>query len=199
MKKINRGYTLLHDAVYHNKIEIVRLLLTRRLNGQLATDINSRNEELTPLCSAIMNKNIEIIKLLLESGANPNTKHHYGRGLIHLTSDQQIIELLLRYGLNINDVDIMGVTALYSAVMKQGFNFIQYLLEHKADPNIATSNDDTPLKYAIRYRFYGLVQILLDHGAWFDDIQTDDPKVLDLFEYYRVDIKEPVCVVETTV
>ena len=71
------GYTALHLAVYLNHFEIVQMLLKRGANPNLYLD--SRLEDRlsisrTPLTEAAINKNSQIMNLLLEYGAED--KHH---------------------------------------------------------------------------------------------------------------------------
>jgi hypothetical protein len=65
--------TLLHDAVFRNRRDMVELLLAYHAN------INARNGfGYTPLHQAIMNQNTEIVQLLLDNGADVHIKAKNG-------------------------------------------------------------------------------------------------------------------------
>ena len=196
------GYTALHIAVFHGCIDCVRILLAQNSEGRIFTDINSYNkrQQETPLYSAMFGIiNLEIISLLLEHGADPNIKHQFGDTSLHVARNSDIITLLMRYGADINHVNDSGATALYRAVNWQSLKLVKCLLEHGADPNITKKDGSTsPLKFAIFYRNYDIIQLLLDYRASFEEIQTTDPKILELFDDHRIDIsvcvsKEPQC------
>lgn len=68
---------------------------------------------------------------------------------LHLTYNPDIINLLLRYGVNINHTIDTGATALYGAVNGNNLKLAKCLFENGADPNIAKKDGISPLKLAI--------------------------------------------------
>ncbi len=63
------GFAPLHVAVFHDRLEIVRLLI------DAGADLNLKGDgELTPLHVAALEGRLEIARLLLEKGANANAK-----------------------------------------------------------------------------------------------------------------------------
>lgn len=69
-----------------------------------------------PLRLAIRNRHYEIAKLLLEHGANPNTRYFFGSE-INLVSptDIEFMRLLLTFGADCNLRDRSGLTPLMKA------------------------------------------------------------------------------------
>ena len=63
------GNTLLHIAAGNGEIEVARFLIE---NGVKLNEKNKAWSDATPLHFAIMNKNVEMVELLLESGASPS-------------------------------------------------------------------------------------------------------------------------------
>ena len=80
--------------------------------------------------------NIELVKLLLEHGADVNIK---------------------------DDVD--RKTPLYNACYKNKLNIAKLLLKHGADVNIKDGYGLTPLYNACYYNNIELIKLLLEHGA----------------------------------
>lgn len=62
------GQTALWLAVVHERIDICRLLLAHKADPGLAL----KDSEITPLISAVINKSMELVKLLVENGADVN-------------------------------------------------------------------------------------------------------------------------------
>ena len=58
-----------------------------------------------------------------------------------------------------------GSTCSHFAVMEQNQTRLQYLLEHKADPNAANTFGFTPLHLAALHGDVTCGQLLIDHGA----------------------------------
>lgn len=64
-------------------------------------DKESGYENLTPLISAVINGDSEIVKLLLKSGVNINTNDEYGYTVLEIASLEgcvRIVEMLLKEG-----------------------------------------------------------------------------------------------------
>ncbi|EKO51949.1 ankyrin repeat protein [Leptospira kirschneri str. 200803703] len=89
------------------------------------------------------------LKVLLENGANINSKNQHEESALHfLVSDCQIparfsdaAKALLEYGLDVNIGKEKGNTALKNAVISSAFKrpnlkIIEFLLNAKADPNV---------------------------------------------------------------
>jgi len=65
------------------------------------------------------------------------------------------VKMLLRLGVNINDVDANGETAMHAAALKNLPTVIQFLADHGANPEIwnrKNKNGWTPLMIAHGYR-----------------------------------------------
>ena len=68
------GWTALHHAAYNNNLKAVEALLNAGVSVDIKTASVSPNRPsgLTPLMMASMKNNIDVIKLLVQRGANPN-------------------------------------------------------------------------------------------------------------------------------
>jgi ankyrin repeat protein len=138
-----RGETSLYIVCTQEdkSIKLLLLLLNR------GTNINEviRYGATTALIGAIGSyrpDKIEIVKLLLEYGANPNKgDNNNNRPLQRASglSDRKgitCIKLLLEYGANINGTNIVGATALFFACLVRNDKIIDFLLEYGANPFI---------------------------------------------------------------
>jgi ankyrin repeat protein len=107
----------------------------------------------------------ELMKALLEHGADPNAADKDGRNLIHLVCQfdhSKTLIVLLEHGVNPNATDEAGWTSLHYACQSHSLEIIKVLLEHGADPNVKERHyGRTPLLFTSR----DCAKLLLEHGA----------------------------------
>ena len=170
----DKGWTPLYLAVKHRTIEtgsipvphaeqaldFIKVLLERNVNvnarlgfdteirnGQRATWLNERGA--TAFLRAALCGDVEVMKLLLAKGADPNitTNDHttplmaaagigYSEGFIHDISEETTIDamrLLLDLGADVNAVNDKGMTALHGAAHKASLAEIQLLVDRGGD------------------------------------------------------------------
>lgn len=77
----------------------------------------------------------------------------------------EIIKKLLEHGANPNAADDQGSTALLFAAQEECFDLVKLLLTYGADPNISNSYDDTPFMHAINKGNVDIVQLLINFNA----------------------------------
>ena len=123
--------------------------------------------EQTAVHAATWNRHTKVVKLLLENGADCDTRtRSYGATALQFAADRgykDIVDLLLEHGTDVNRVDIKGRTAVYLAAC-QGYNaIVTLLLENGADINRGSYK--TPLHAVVRLRLTNMVHLLLDNGA----------------------------------
>lgn len=117
---------------------------------------------------AIYHSPFSLVRKLLEKGSDPNYGDHAGfPSVIAVLSTERadktsIIDLLLEYGVDINQHGINDWTPLHFAAANDDVELIQYLLEKGADPNARTRIDDcaTPLEEAEILGRQGAVNVL---------------------------------------
>ena len=88
-----------------------------------------------------------IVKLLLEAGANPNIQC------------QSILSALLRLPFQFEPSN--GSTALMFASLKGHTEIVELLLKHKANPDVEDEDGDTALSFAVQKGHVGTVKCLL--------------------------------------
>lgn len=104
---------------------------------EAVADINdaSRNTSATPLHLAVEHERLEMIRWLLESGADKEAALHTGDTPLHLAARNMNAEV------------------------------VRVLLEFGASPNAARHTDETPLHYAVRFSTPEVIRLLLESGA----------------------------------
>lgn len=82
-----------------------------------------------------------------------------------LMEDVRSINDLLRYGENVNDIDVYGFTPLIEAAIIDNVAITRLLLSKGANPNIQGVTGSTALHWAAENANAELCQLLLEHGA----------------------------------
>ena len=107
-----------------------------------------------------------MIDLLLDWGAQVNTRNETGATPLHIASlgfAVWNVELLLKRGADIGVGDRHGYTPLHYAVFAGDEQIVELLLEQGADVNSRSNDGNTSLHKALERE--GIVRLLLEHGA----------------------------------
>lgn len=140
-------------------------------------DINIVNKETTALIEAARNDHIDIVKLLLERGANVNLgKDGKGTALYWTVRDsysktKEIVALLLEHGADVNAKTVFGFTPLMVARDKE---IASMLVESGSDIHAKTKENGTVLYQACMNGHPDVVKYLLEKGAVSDINIADD-------------------------
>ena len=172
-------------AAYEGNLEIVRLLLdkghdpdtvspcTHRYNWVLLSGASRMHPFGTSVQNATMGKRYEILKALLQHGANPNsTTWHCPRSPLQIACRKgslELVEVLLEYGANVNSPPArkFGATALQFAAIGGYAGIAHLLLEKGADVNAGPAETEgrTALEGAAEHGRTDMVQLLRNAGA----------------------------------
>ena len=82
--------------------------------------------------------------------------------------NEELVKCLLEKGADINAEMRQGYTALTAAVSKGHTSIVKYLLENDANPNVLPAGTATPLKCAADDGNCDIISLLLSHGAKID-------------------------------
>ena len=134
--------------------------------------------ESTPLHSASIYGNVDVVRWLLSHGADANIRCLYGLTPLHRAAQHKHIEcvqVLLGHNANTNlQLDFNGMTPLHIAIAVKEFrkehtlDTARRLLEHGADPNLYEDSNSSLLHLASSYGLLEVVRLLLSYGAKVD-------------------------------
>ena len=132
-----KGMDSRHNRSRFPYVKAIRLLLA---HGAEYDFRKVNRERKTLLQRAIEDNKIEFVKLMIEQGADLNivTADHSGFPLIHIAmrrNNKKMALLLLEAGIDPNQKDIRGNTALQMAAERGWEDFVQILLKHGGDPS----------------------------------------------------------------
>ena len=144
--------SILELCYYENSLESIKLVLANIPDYQLKTVINEKDDENVTLlmweCSSI--NNIEIIKYLIDNGANVNDYDKWGTTPLMMACKEPLnfvyVEYLIEHGANVNAWDIFNLSPLiFASYIKDNIEIIEYLIAHGANVNDADYCGNTAL------------------------------------------------------
>jgi ankyrin repeat protein len=128
-----------------------------------ALDINRRIDGESLLCRAVKRGSIDIVRLLLRVGADPNLRDKWkDQPLILASSSPEITRLLLEHG---SDVHARGSLTETALMKSKSIDVSQVLLEYGARIDELDHHRDTALIHAISSKRIDQARFLLERGA----------------------------------
>ncbi|KFQ83404.1 Ankyrin repeat and SOCS box protein 3 [Phoenicopterus ruber ruber] len=162
--KTFEGMCALHLSARHGSLESVRVLLEAGADPNEVT-----TEATTPLFLAVENGHADIVKFLLQHGANVKGLHSWsGWNSLHQASFQgctEIMKILLEKGASKECEDDFGITPLFVAAQYGKLESLRLLVSHGADVNCQAKDRATPLLIAAQEGHAECVELLLSKGA----------------------------------
>ena len=145
----NDNYDLLTQCIENRWTETAKEIIAKGadLRGYNPNDFRKASDMSLPLLSAVDKEDLEIVKLLLKSGADPNAgirgrddeddevdRYPLLEAVYH--NNSEIISLLLKYGADINIRDRQGNTALLIAAYIFDYDAAKLLIDAGANINV---------------------------------------------------------------
>ncbi len=163
----DKAVAALHEAVRLGQVHEVRALLESGAKADAV--LKEEFSKKTPLCTAASKGNIEMMRLLLSHGADPNQRDYDGICVFDyaLTPDNatEALALLFENGLPVDARDEVGTTPLMLTALCGEEHIARYLLECGADIEAEDADRQTPLMYAVEWESEEVMQLLLNCGA----------------------------------
>jgi ankyrin repeat protein len=122
----------------------------------------------TALSVAIRNGQQAVTKLLIDAGANPNSKMSGGATPLYIAAQEaqlQAIQLLIEAGAEIDAPMDNGASPLFVAALSNNKTCVQTLIKLGANVNSCTQTGATPLSMARSSKYQDIVELLEKAGA----------------------------------
>ncbi len=179
------AYPTIDDAIAKNDIEDVRL--------HLEADPKSANQggkptSRPPLEQAVLRNKPEIVVVLLEAGADPNSVNASKRTPLHLAVDRNspvMAAALLKAGAKPDVLDKDGWTPLHHAAAKNQLETVKAILAGGADPMTLSERGGTPLHEAAASGGPEIIELLLEHKVDPSLKSKEGVTALDLAKQYK--------------
>ena len=121
------------------------------------------------LVSAYKNRDLAIVKALLEQGVSPECAVNDKDSLLGqsvIDGEWSYAELFIKYGANPNVVMSNGHTLLQEAILSENIDFIEMLIKEGVSVNFMGPKGVAALHYAAAFNtFSNGIEILLKNGA----------------------------------
>ena len=166
------GNTALFWAARRNNMAAVKLLLEANANPNVLNQgLNS------PLLCAAALPDFVCCRVLLEAGAKPTARNHFGQTALHFVaqheSRRQAVRELILAGADPNVKDSHGTTPLFNAAYHNCVVPAETLLDHGADINILDNEGDCALFQSIFCHSDEVTQLLLSRKAIYVTVGSD--------------------------
>lgn len=146
-------------------------------------NIDEHYEGKTLLYTACYHGHIEITKILLENGADPNVRSFGSTNMYIATwyNYPNIIYELLKYNANVDDTNNGTIfSPLCYAIYREYTDIVKILVNFGANVNYSVDGKNTrPLHLACQTRNFEIIKTLLNYGA--DINYRDDYKLLPMY------------------
>lgn len=163
------------------------------VNGRLIAHVkNPKTKKIekldsTVLIESIKNQQKEIIKYLVQNGADVNKGNAKGVtplmfAIIYFPRDIEIVEFLLNNQADYKAYDKSGNTPLTGAVGAGREQAVRVLIKHGADVNAANKKGFTPLMLAVASDNSKMFKLLIEKGA---DLYKQHPQGWTVFRFNR--------------
>ena len=158
------GETFLIKAIRLEQRQIVRILLEKGADPNLREIIAAHNGDNpnaqgeTPLDAALETDDVPTVRLLIQHGVN--LQQH--QSVLHSTTSDRMLRLLLEHGAPIDGPNEDGVTYLQVAIENDDEEIVQLLIERGANVNVTDEYGATPL---MQVESLDLAKLLIERGA----------------------------------
>ncbi|ELR25728.1 FYVE zinc finger domain/Ankyrin repeatcontaining protein [Acanthamoeba castellanii str. Neff] len=177
--KGQKGWTALHNAASGGD-KGYREVAEALLKANASVDALSETM-LTPLHEAAGKSLTDLVRLLVDHGANVNARDKFNntplrmcasnaQSFASLDSFKQTVQTLLDAGADINAGTTINTTSLHSVVKWGNPDAVRFMLDHGADPNVRTTKGELPIDFAKEPAIRALLEPVTKAAA-----KTDKP------------------------
>ncbi|XP_068627914.1 ankyrin repeat, SAM and basic leucine zipper domain-containing protein 1-like [Battus philenor] len=175
----------LQDAILNGDVKLVEDIISQDLNNALNVKLDSG---WTPLIHACFQAQDNIVRMLLDKGADPNLHADSMTSAMAACSNSsasdgviyKIVSYLIEKDCRLNIGDRYGQTALMRAISNGRTAVVQLLLDRNVNIEMRDQQGWTALFWAVHHNKPDLVEILIKHGARLNEVDRSSRTPLEL-------------------
>jgi len=164
-------------AEYEADANIRRNIRSTTLDtAQGGADENGTDKEMATLHTAVEEGNIDVVKSLLERGADINSLNGDDKTPLAIAAYKgsvEVVRLLIERGAEVDSRDKWDWTALHEASRHGHVEVARILIDHGANVNARQKRLRTPINLSAANDQLDIVKLLLERGA---DVQAEDAR-----------------------
>ena len=153
------------------------------LHAPLNPDARDAQNDWMGIHLAARNGHLDIVRLLLEAGADKDAARQNGSTALHTAAwngHLDVVRFLLEAGADKDAAAQSGGTALHTAAQSGNLDIVRLLLEAGADKDAARKNGSTALHTAAQFGYLDVLQLLVEAGADKDAVMQNGATALSL-------------------
>ena len=162
--KCNDSYNFLHCAAESNNVEFVKFILDNKIVDVKSQDVRKQ----TPLHRAATIDNVEIVKILIEHGADVNALDHCDASPIFIAACHghwEIFKILVENGAELDNLDYLNQSLIMYAITGQNTDIIKFLCESSDCLYDEDYKSRTPLYCALKHDNDEIIKVLIENGS----------------------------------
>lgn len=141
-----------------------------------------------PISIAVRKKSAELLEVLLNMGANPNTinqDHSKTTALMQCSNFNalELAKLLIENGADVNIIDKNGDPVIHWTAYLGQVELTKLLLDHNARTDIVSIHSDGVLNVALKEWKSDIVGLLVENGVTHYDLSPEDEKLIELVKH----------------
>ena len=163
--RANDDYTALHYAAESGRVDTVSLLISHGARVDPET-----KHSMTPLTLAASTGRGQVVRILLAADADASVRINERNLASHVASvssntdgHADAVRRLLKVGVNPDEVDDNGWSALHHSAINGNLKVARVLLEHGANVALQDTSFWTPLHHAACNNHVDIVRLLINH------------------------------------
>ena len=156
----------IHEAAKNGDVETVKILLQQ---NHLLINNRSKEKNYSLLHSAFIGENVDLIKHLINEGADVNAKDSENYSVLNracVYGMTEIVSILIDKGAEVqNDFNVFGTHPVHFSAYNGYVDITKLLLQNGADVNIPNKWGITPLHFAAYRDNASMIKFLIENGA----------------------------------
>jgi ankyrin repeat protein len=167
-----------------SELLVAQYLLSRGADVNLKTNAGE-----TALYRAMVHRNVDVIRQLVELGADVNAVTQEGVSVliqgISETSDLEIIKLIVKAGADVNHLDSQDKSAVNIAGTEKHWDIVRYLVENGADAGHKPRHGNPVICDALKTGNLELVTWLINHDALVNVLENFEMPLLHGCKWFK--------------